>query len=79
MDMEAVIRQLQDTMVVMAEIQRRQAAVLKDQAEWIAGQEMRTKEIERQEARHAQKMAEFDDKLNALIPIVDAMIRGKQQ
>ena len=40
MDMDAVIRQLQATMVVMAEIQRRQVPVLKAQGKWIAGQEM---------------------------------------
>jgi len=86
MDMEAVIRQLQETMVVMAYVQERNSAGLKDHAEWLAGQQMRLKEHEQWLADHKQamaehdrKMIEFDDKLNALIVIVDGMIRGKQQ
>src|SRR5436305_12095951 len=86
MDMEAVIRQLQDTMVVLAHVSERNAAGLKDHAEWLAGQQMRLKEHElwqekhnRSMEEHDRKMAEFDDKLNGLIAIVDGMIRGKQQ
>jgi hypothetical protein len=78
MAMEAVIRELQDTMAVMAHVQARQAAALKDQAEWLEGQQARVKEHEQRLERHDRIMAEFDDKMNGLIAIVDGMIRGKQ-
>jgi hypothetical protein len=82
MAMEAVIRELQDTMAVMAHIQARQAAALKDQAEWLEGQQTRMKEQDRrvgehdrQMERHDRLMAEFDDKLNGLISIVKGGFR----
>jgi hypothetical protein len=77
--MEAVIRELQDTMTVVANVQARQAAALKDMAEWLAGQDKRQLEHQRWLESHERAMAEFDEKLNALIPIVDSLIRGKQQ
>jgi len=86
MDMEAVIRQLQDTMVVLAAVEERNKEGLRDHAEWLAGQQMRLKDHEQRLKEHEQwqdehkrAMAEFDGKLNALITIVDGMIRGKQQ
>ena len=77
--MTAVIRQLQDSMTVMAGIEARQAEALKGQAEWLEGHQKRLAEHDRFVAEHQHLMKEMDGKLNALIAIVDGMIRGKQQ
>jgi hypothetical protein len=86
MEIDAVIRQLRDTDAVVANVQSRQAAALEDKAEWQANQDKRQLEFERRVdehdrwwVRHTQAMAEFDDKPNGVIAIVDDMIRGKQR
>jgi hypothetical protein len=85
MDMELVLKQLQDTAMVMAGIQARQASVLKDHNEWLEQhlkfiarhEEMMAKHVqtmakhEQMMARHDQVMAEIEDKLNGLIGYVD--------
>ena len=77
MDMELVLKQLQDTATVMAGIQARQAEVLKGHGDWlaehhasIAGHEVWLAEhnasIARHEAfvaKHEQMMALFDTKM----------------
>jgi hypothetical protein len=78
MDMELVLKQLQDTATVMAGIQARQAEVLKGHGDWLAEHNA---SIARHEAfvarheeflvRHEQTMREIEDKLNGLIGYVD--------
>ena len=75
MDMEAVIRRLQDTMVVMAEVEQRTAAGLKEQTEWLAGQPRRRRQHEEWLANDRRAMAEFDRKMEAL----REFIRRQQQ
>jgi predicted nuclease with TOPRIM domain len=79
MDMELVLKQLQDTATVMAGLQARQAAVLKDHSEWleqhqtfIAKHEETMANHEQMMARHDRVMAEIEDKLNGLIGYVDS-------
>jgi hypothetical protein len=64
MDMEQAIRELQDTVIVMAGIQARQAEVLKGQSQWLEQHQAFL-------ARHQQVMAEIEDKLNGLNGYVD--------
>jgi hypothetical protein len=78
MDMELVLRQVQDTLTVMVGIQARQAEVAKGHSEWLEAHEAAF-------AKHALAMVEFDakmivieeklveieDKLNGLIGYVD--------
>jgi hypothetical protein len=85
MDMELVLKQLQDTATVMAGIQARQAEVLKGHGEWLeqhnafiarheemmAEHEQAVAKHEQMMARHDQVMAEIEDKLNGLIGYVD--------
>src|SRR5689334_8126625 len=66
MDMEAVMRQLRDTQAVLADVERRTAAGLKEQAEWLALQPRRLEEHERWRANHRRAMANFDDMLKVL-------------
>lgn len=69
MNFEQEIRQLQDTVVVMAEIQRRQAAVQKLQAE---GMELH----ERRMAHVDMRLAEITDKLDGLIGFMGGYFKG---
>ena len=65
--MQAAIKELQETAIVMSGIQARQAAALKDQAEWLDGHEKRLREHDELLKRIELNLAEATDKLNALI------------
>ncbi len=77
MDFEAAIVQLQDTLIVVSEIQRKQAETLRLQAEATAAHHTRMEAIERKHEQEAVRTAECEAKLNALIEIVDGMIRKR--
>jgi uncharacterized coiled-coil DUF342 family protein len=68
MDFEQEINQLKDTLVVMAEIQRRQAEVQKMQAEGFALHEQRMNHID-------MRLAEITDKLDGLIGFMNGYFR----
>jgi hypothetical protein len=68
MDFDQEINQLKDTLIVMAEIQRRQAEVQKMQAEGLALHEQRMNHIE-------LNLSEISDKLNGLIGFMDGYFR----
>jgi hypothetical protein len=65
--LEAARRELEDSFIVMAHLETKSAARIKEHAEFIAGQEAAMR-------LHTRKMTEFDDKLNAVIDII-----GKRQ
>jgi hypothetical protein len=71
MNFEQEIRQIRDILVIMIEVQRRQAEVQKMQAEGLALHEERMKHIE-------MTLAEVSDKLNALAGFVDNSVRRAQ-
>lgn len=80
--MQAVIKQLQATDIVMAGIQARQAEALKSHGEWLERNELwmtRHREAvakhDEAVARHDLMMAEIEDKLNGLIAVVDDLVR----
>jgi hypothetical protein len=83
MNFEQEIAQIKDTLVVMAEIQRRQASVQKTQAEELdAMHEKMIKGYELHEKRMAhieQNLEEITDKLNGLIGFMDGYTRGRPQ
>ena len=68
MDFEQEINQLKDTLIVMAEIQRRQAEVQKMQAEGFALHEQRMNHID-------MRLAEITDKLDGLIGFMNGYFR----
>ena len=78
MDMEGAIKQLQETAIVMAGIQARQAEVLKSHGEWLESQAEAWKRHEAWLARHEVVMSEIDDKLNGLIVVVDDLVRHRK-
>ena len=74
-DMQDAIKSLQETATVMAGIQARQAVALKDSANWLEQHEKRLQRLE-------TSSAEANEKLNALISIVDDLVRrdgGRQK
>ena len=66
MNYEQAIRELQDNLVVIAEIERRQSALLKDHSEHIG-------ELLENRRRTDQNLAEITDKLNGLIGYMDGL------
>ena len=86
MDFEREIAQLKDTAVVMAEIQRRQAQVQKDQAEVIEGMSIVLGKMREGFEQHEKRMQHIDltlseigDKLNGLIGYMDSQRREPPQ
>jgi chromosome segregation ATPase len=93
MDMQGAIKELQETAIVMAGIQARQAEALKGRGEWLVEHEHNMAEHERRMTRIESTMAaateklpriesnlaEATDKLNALISIVDDLVRRRKE
>jgi len=69
------IRELREAVIVTAEVQRRQAAVQRMQAEGLATHEDRMRQFDEAVARFGLKLDEFGDKLNGLIGYIDNMPR----
>jgi hypothetical protein len=67
MDIEAAIKNLQDSMIVISEIERRQSDLLLTHSKWIAEHDSEIKEYRR---RTDQNLTEITDKLNGLIGFV---------
>jgi len=78
MNLQAVLEGFQETAVVMAAIQARQAGVPKGHGVWL--EQLQEQELAHQRwlEKHQQTMAEFDDKLKALISVVDDLVRHRR-
>jgi hypothetical protein len=75
-DFEQEIRRLQDTAVVMADIQRRQAEVQKLQAENVVYMQ-ESMRVHQQRMDHIDmRMAEITDKLDGLIGFMGGYFKG---
>jgi hypothetical protein len=83
MNMEAVIKDLQDTLTVIVEIERRQSKMLLDHSERLVSVEDEIAELRRESAkfqmRTDQNLAEITDKLNGLIGYVGDWKQPPQQ
>jgi hypothetical protein len=66
MNYEQAVKELQDNLIVIAEIERRQSAMLRDHSEMLS-------EVMEFRRRTEQNLAEITDKLNGLIGYVDGM------
>ena len=66
MNYEQAIKDLQDNLVVIAEIEKRQSALLREHSEHIA-------ELLEFRRRTDQNLAEITDKLNGLIGYMDGL------
>jgi len=67
MNMEQAIKELQDAMVVMAHLEKRQTEVLKQHARMIETHDAYLEELQEFRRRTDQNLAEITDKLNGLI------------
>jgi hypothetical protein len=83
MGMEAVIKDIQDTLTVMIEIERRQSKMLLEHSERLMSLEDQISEYRRESAkfqmRTDQNLAEITDKLNGLIGYVGDWRQPPQQ
>ncbi len=73
MNYEQAIKDLQDTLVVIGEIERRQSVMLREHAEMLRKHDLYHDEILEFRRRTDQNLAEITDKLNGLIGYVDGM------
>jgi hypothetical protein len=71
-DFEAETRKIQNTLVVVGEIEARMASVQKQQAEGLAAHERRMNHID-------ERLAEITDKLDGLIGFMDNFIRNRPE
>ena len=69
--MQAAIQELQDAVVVLAHIEKRQSEMLKDMAEWRFRTEQNLAEITEKLNGTEQNLAEIAGKLNGLIGYLD--------
>ncbi len=76
-------RRLEEQMIVMAAMDRRDANTIHECREWLADQTLYLAERERQhkewDDRHELAMKEFDDKLNGLIAWLDDFVKRNPQ
>lgn len=79
MNYEDAIRSLQDTAIVMAEIQRRQSEVQKAQAGMLENLLEFRQQTEKNLAHVTIRLAEITDKLDGLIGFVDRFPKGPPQ
>jgi hypothetical protein len=74
---EQAIKDLQDTLIVIAEIEKRQSALLREHSERIVNTEEHVARLDAESAefrrRTDQNLAEITDKLNGLIGYVGGM------
>ena len=73
MNYQQAIKELQDNLIVIAEIERRQSAMLREHAEMLHQHNQHYGEILEFRRRTEQNLAEITDKLNGLIGFVDGM------
>ncbi len=73
MNVENVIKELQDNLIVIAEIERRQSAMLLEHAKLHAESAVFQAESAVFQRRTEQNLAEITDKLNGLIGYIDGM------
>jgi hypothetical protein len=73
MNYEQAIKDLQDTLVVIGEIERRQSVMLREHAEMLQKHAEMLRDTSEFRRRTDQNLAEITDKLNGLIGYVDGM------
>ena len=73
--MEAVVKQVQETLTVMAGIQQRQASVIRAHGEWLEEHD-KSMALHRKRMDHIdERLAEITDKLDGLIGFMDGFTR----
>jgi hypothetical protein len=75
--MEEAIKELQDAMVVMAHLEKRQPEILKQHARMIETHDAYLQELHEFRRRTDQNLAEITDKLNGLIGYVENLSKNR--
>jgi hypothetical protein len=70
-DMAKVLAELQETVIVMAGIQQRQAAIVKDHGEWLVQHERAMKEI-------LEAGRRTDERIEALVSAMGEFLRKQR-
>jgi hypothetical protein len=70
--MQAAIRELEETAVVMTHLQARQAEMLRDHAEWLQGHDRAMAEIRKADADRGRAL---DERIDKLVSAVGELIR----
>ena len=76
MDFERILNDARDTLTVIADIQRRQAAVLKDHSQGLEDHDRSVADHRARMAEHDARMAKFDERMLDITEKLDALIRG---
>ncbi len=76
-NLEKAVQDLQDNLVVLAEIERRQSALLREHSEMIVDLVRLNNEAAQFRVRTEQNLAEITDKLNRLIGYMDGQDRPR--
>ena len=74
-DLQQAVKELQDTLIVISEIERRQSAMLKEHSERIVAMELHGAQFRE---RTEGNLAEMTDKLNGLIGYMDGQHKPPQ-
>jgi hypothetical protein len=81
--MEEAIKELRETVIVMSGIQARQAQLLKDHAEWLAGHDKAMLEIReagrKTDERIAKLGVETDERIAKLVSAIGEYIRQPKE
>jgi hypothetical protein len=73
MNYQQAIKDLQDNLIVIAEIERRQSALRRDHAEMLHEHNKHLAKLHEFRLRTDQNLAEITDKLNGLIGYMDGL------
>ncbi len=73
MNYEQAIKELQENLIVMAEMERRQSVILREHAEMLHNHAEMLRDTSEFRRRTDQNLAEITDKLNGLIGYIDGM------
>ena len=73
MDVERAIKEIQDALIVMAEIEKRQSALLREAAEALGKHDDRFAVLDEFRPRADLKLRELEDKLDGLIGYVGGL------
>jgi 23S rRNA maturation mini-RNase III len=82
-DLEKAVKDLQDNLLVLTEIERRQSAMLREHSERIVANEEYIARLNAESAKYQrrteQNLAEITDKLNGLIGYMDGQHRPPRE
>ena len=73
MNYEQAIKDLQDTLIAISEIERRQSEVLREHSEMMHEQNLHLAELAEFRRRTEQNLCEITDKINGLIGYIDGL------